>query len=389
MFRTIAIVLILSCALVGGYGGMYLAVRHGFFDAVKICTTKKSMWLKPRCVLARSGPTYRPAYTGIPAIDDALGLLLEFFAVSIVNYGQDIDWQGVVTMSYMAAQFGGLWSLMSLEGLRKKNRRTVFSYTGAWGMLGQLVTITIAAPIYLAFNVLYSPDRAGYEDVVVDPTDADILPWVSTISYMVPSLLMVLPSLGVLSPRENYIIIALWQPFPLLHSFFHPLVKKLVASDKKPKETTDRLLVSLRSVYKFVMTLSGIAHGLTIGTVILSKTLSNMPGLSLSKMLVPTSLTDPPIRTLMKPPVSALAQKEIVTNFLRWDIYCACAAFAVWAVYQKHQALPQKSLLRTVGKIGFWTAVAGPIASAAALLRERDVEVLERIELNRQIRKTK
>jgi hypothetical protein len=127
MSRAIAITLILSCALVGGYGGLYLAVRHGFFNAVKICTNKKSMFLKPRCILARSGQPYRPNFTGIPAIDDAVALLLEFFAVSIVNYGEDIDWQGVVTMLYMAAQFGGLWTLMALEGLRKKNRRTIFN----------------------------------------------------------------------------------------------------------------------------------------------------------------------------------------------------------------------------------------------------------------------
>ena len=129
MFKAATITLILSCALVGGYGGLYLAVKHGFYDAVKICTTKKSMsmWLKPRCILAKSGPSYRPNYIGIPAIDDPVALILEFFAVSIVNYGQDVDWQGVVTMSYMAAQFGGLWTLLALEGLRTRNRGTIFS----------------------------------------------------------------------------------------------------------------------------------------------------------------------------------------------------------------------------------------------------------------------
>ena len=128
MPKASAIILILCCALLGGYAGNYLAFQHGFFAAIEDCIGNTSSLKKSRCILVRSSTPYRTVLTGVPVIDDAVAVLLEFFAVGLVQDHGSIDWQAVVGMVYMASQFGALWMFMTLEGLRKINHNNL----GSW-----------------------------------------------------------------------------------------------------------------------------------------------------------------------------------------------------------------------------------------------------------------
>ena len=121
MSKASVIILILSCAMLGGYASNYLAFHHGFFDAINDCIDKTSSRQKSQCILVRSSTTYRAIFTGIPAIDDLVAVLLGFFTLGLVQDYGSIDWQAVVGMVYMASQFGALWTFMTLEGLRKTN----------------------------------------------------------------------------------------------------------------------------------------------------------------------------------------------------------------------------------------------------------------------------
>lgn len=256
-------------------------------------------------------------------------------------------------------------------------------------MIGQLVTITVAGPIYLALSVFSSAKTVGYENIMVDTADLEVLSLTSVVTYFVPTFMMVLPALGVLSQRGNYFVIALWQPFPLYSSIVQPILKKaLQASDWKPKETANELERSLRRVYRFIIALGAGVHIITLAIALASHLVPGMPTISAAKILLPTSLTDPPIAKLMEAPVSKSAQMQIVGNFLRWDIFCACASFVVWAAYQKSRANTTATVSQTILQVAFWTVVGGPLTPAAVLLRDRDMAIIKAKQVSHQTSKS-
>ncbi|KAK6065986.1 hypothetical protein SCUP515_10929 [Seiridium cupressi] len=126
--KLLPITLILSCALLGGYASIFLSFHHGFFDALQICTSSVST-SKRECTLNMPHVAHIPSYTKIPPIDSRLTILFEFFAQGLMSQGSEdgLDVQAIVAMSYLAAQFGGAWYLLALEGLRKGNAGTVLS----------------------------------------------------------------------------------------------------------------------------------------------------------------------------------------------------------------------------------------------------------------------
>lgn len=129
--HSLAMILILFCGLVGGYAAMFVAYRDGFFHAVKMCVTARSLpgFPSEQCDLdmSHSPGVLRNSLTGIEPVDSLGRVLLEFFAQGLrKGPGIDgIDLQSLLTVVYVGAQFGGAWLLMALEGLRRGNRRSI------------------------------------------------------------------------------------------------------------------------------------------------------------------------------------------------------------------------------------------------------------------------
>lgn len=124
--KILTIGLIAACALTAAYGSFGTALLHGLLDAIKACMKDQSV---EACILDMShSPNASPkAYTGIPLIDAEIGLLMEFFALGVRGHvrGDTLDLDAVLGFTYLAAQFGGAWYLMAMEGLRKGARGTV------------------------------------------------------------------------------------------------------------------------------------------------------------------------------------------------------------------------------------------------------------------------
>lgn len=118
--RNIAITLIISCALVGGYAGMYLSYTSGFFQAIGHCTSHASG--RP-CVLPIP-ESRRLVYTNIPFVDERIAVLIEFFAFGL-NGPNSVAM--TLASAYLVGQFGVAWYIMALEGLRKGNASTALA----------------------------------------------------------------------------------------------------------------------------------------------------------------------------------------------------------------------------------------------------------------------
>lgn len=117
------VALILSCALLGGYASLFTSIRDGFLEALRICTSSAD------CILSAPHLSHIPSYTSIPAVDSTLAILFEFFAQGITTDStHGVDHEALLAVSYMAAQFGGAWYLLALEGLRRGSRGTILSW---------------------------------------------------------------------------------------------------------------------------------------------------------------------------------------------------------------------------------------------------------------------
>lgn len=122
----IPIVLILSCALLGGYGSVYTSRRDGFFDALKVCTSTPS---KAQCILNTPQPYQAHFKTNIPKVDGLFAVLFEFFGQGLSSDSAGgLDLNGVLAGIYLVAQFGAAWHLIALEGLRRGNVNKILSW---------------------------------------------------------------------------------------------------------------------------------------------------------------------------------------------------------------------------------------------------------------------
>jgi len=124
MAPTLIVGLILGCALLGGYTSMFTSHLHGFFDAIRVCNTGAKS-----CVLDMTDSVSR-RLTGFEQVDSMINLLLEFFSQGLRKSpdAESMDLEALVAFVYLAAQFGGAWYLIALEGLRFGNKGTILSW---------------------------------------------------------------------------------------------------------------------------------------------------------------------------------------------------------------------------------------------------------------------
>lgn len=255
-----------------------------------------------------------------------------------------------------------------------------------------MVTIAVTAPIYLTLQILSLPQVQDYDTVAVDSVDLSILPWATTISYVLPSLGLALPALNKLSSRAKYHAIALWQPFPLYQSVLHPLLRSLLGGSppsSKRRESPEQVEKSLGKAYRFVLSVCMGVHLLVVGTLVANHFQNFIPGLTFAEALAPTSLTNPPILAMAQTPVPAAVSRDIVGAFLRWDIYSTSASFILWASYLAYSTEKGPGFFGILEKILFWTVAGGPITAAAILLWERDLAVLKKVKASQASTKKK
>jgi hypothetical protein len=68
--------------------------------------------------------------TGFESVDGAVNLLLEFFSQGLRKnpHVRGMDLEALLAFVYLAAQFGGAWYIIALEGLRFGNKGTILGW---------------------------------------------------------------------------------------------------------------------------------------------------------------------------------------------------------------------------------------------------------------------
>jgi hypothetical protein len=126
MASKVIIGLIAGFALLGGYASLWTTYHYGYLDALRNCVSSRP---HGECILDMSDSS-KQRITGVDAIDDLINTLLEFFSQGLRSNPdlEGIDLEALLAFVYLAAQFGGAWYLIALEGLRKGNKGTILSW---------------------------------------------------------------------------------------------------------------------------------------------------------------------------------------------------------------------------------------------------------------------
>lgn len=248
--------------------------------------------------------------------------------------------------------------------------------------------------------------------LLIDPWDLRILPASITLGYILPTILMTLPSPTIVSSTTHQRLIAFWQPFPLWTVWAHWLIRSTltwlstkVYGSKPPSRNTPlgaSYLTNAKHVYRFVLTLCICTNLPVLILTLTPSCIFPIPSLLHTLTTSTFSQTYIPYLPLLSYQVSSLA--EGVHTFLIWDLYIGSFAFLCWAVLLYRNATTEKAIVdpntslpihgelllgeriedgmrwrKLAATVGVWWVVGGPVGALAVLLWERDAIVRQKI----------
>ncbi|KAK2629111.1 hypothetical protein QTJ16_002214 [Diplocarpon rosae] len=406
--RTIVIALLPTLAIFGAYCTWTLASCNGTFKSIFALIASE----KPK--FPGTEDALLTAYTDVGWLDRQLTVLVTFFAPVV-----DRD-QGALTLFTIFAmgQFGAVWTLMVMESMRMGNRRRAvslyvphpgrnhcqYSFLGSIGTVGlifQNISYTVTVPIWLLLHLFSSPVARPFPGthassvLLIDPWDLGILPASVTIGFIVPSILMTIPSPSPASATTHQRFIALWQAFPLwtvaahyilrstLRWLSHQILGQQAAGSRCQTPLGTSYLSNARHVYRFVLFLCISTHVTILALALVPHwaipssmpTLAHYASESLGSVYVPY---------LPLPSHQVSSQAEGAHTFLIWDLYIGSLAFICWAVLLYRNATTEKAIVdpttslpiyrelllgeriedgmawrKLVGKIIMWTVIGG------------------------------
>ncbi|KAI0481117.1 hypothetical protein GGR56DRAFT_628949 [Xylariaceae sp. FL0804] len=368
-----------------------------------------------RVALLRGAPEpFKRVYTGYPAIDGQLSIVVGFFSFLVDG---PVPPDAFLFYVWGMAQFCAAWTLLMLEGFRAGNRGRIVSFASIVGALFQNLTFTVTVPLYVALHLFTSPvsrlrgvsGDSARSTLTVDYWNLAQLPVTVVVSFVVPAVFMSMPHLFDQSAATHWNWLAAWQPFPvvniLLIKVLHGMCSAAFGSptprDEAGRPTTpgQAYMASVRSVYRFGLGLCALTQVPIVLAALLPaagagrETLASaVPGLgpllaaaSLRGIFVPAWVTDAPsvIPTAYGPgDMAPLGQ-----FFLQYDLYTGIVTMLLWSLYLHQQgAVVARSstggsgggggLGRSLPSTALWLLIGGPAAAVLFLHWDRDEAVM-------------
>jgi hypothetical protein len=274
---------------------------------------------------------------------------------------------------------------------------------GIVGFIFQNITFTVTIPLWLFLHVLTSPVAKPFlgshanNVLLISTLNLKILPGAIILGYIIPTVLMALPSPSVTSPFEHQKYVALWQPFPVWCVAIQTAIRyvcNIVGGTVPEGDSNKDKLTSLGTsylkfawhVYRFIIGLCLITHLPALLISILPPTafpnstplLQSLSQHSFAEVYVPYF----PTLTHQVPNFATG-----VHVFLQWDLYIGSSAMLLWGVLLHRNVTGLLEgrgkdgmiWMKTLGKIGLWTVLAGPTGALAVLLWERDAIVRQKV----------
>ncbi|KAI9682380.1 MAG: hypothetical protein M1817_000434 [Caeruleum heppii] len=324
-------------------------------------------------------------FTGVPAIDHTLVVLITFFWPLLDGRSPAASLQAF----HFEGQFLSTAVVLELEARRAGNRWTAFSLITVWLVLGQLFTFAAVTPICLLVHLFVSPTALTSRNdpstkkassLTLPASSILALPFAILLGFIVPSVLMTLPSPDITSFSFHQNAIAIWQAFPvwvfvsqfILSSVFAVFLPSITASPS-PKQT----LARVRPLYSFAIFLSSATHiatwTLSLGSVLLPKLFAP----HLVADMHPLTVFVPGLPTSSAPMTSLAAGCR---TLLTYDEYIGYTSVLLWSMLVNRNAHVGKVTFdgwgRLVVKSILMSVFLGPGSASTALIWARDEIVL-------------
>jgi len=248
------------------------------------------------------------------------------------------------------------------------------------GIVVQNATYTVTVPLYLILHLFTSPVARPAADpqavLAVDAWDLTLLPVSHVLAFVVPGVMMSLPSPAAVSAPAHYAWDAVWQPFPATQNAVRGLLRRLAGALGGGHARKSHLAVAGRA-YGYVVALCVLSQlalaavALTPAAAVPDAWRGLVADVTLEKAFVPYwPWATPTVEATVLGKGEGLA--ELARLFFQWDIYCGGTALLAWALYLHKVARPTRSLGGLLPKILVWGVLGGPTAAAAIVLWERD-----------------
>lgn len=252
----------------------------------------------------------------------------------------------------------------------------------------QTIGYAVVGPVYLTLYLFTSPLITSTAPIT--PAALTIpegllsgLPFGTLIGFVVPTILMTLPTPSVLSVTSKITAILVWQAFPLWTTVYNyvwsfalwPKIEYTNESDRQSNQ-----IAILRNVYKFGLAFSVPTHIATLTLSISAFVFPNLFTSAAQAELHPVNVFVPPN------PFGDAKAINIAQGsqwFLQYDYYITSAAYIIWALASRYSNPVKKATKNDSGSLDIGSlfvvfgkiALLGPFATALTLIWERDEAV--------------
>lgn len=256
-----------------------------------------------------------------------------------------------------------------------------------WGIAMQTVSFAVAMPIYMAIHLSTSPTVLSDDmsDLYFDVSKLASIPLSMLIGFIVPAIMLALPSPSVLGFDLKQTFMAVWQVFPIWVGLLQQILPSIMSicgvTCEHPGDqdyVSDLWIGTARLVYIILLYFAAAIHISTMTLVAASKFLPELYKLEhpfkLSMVFIPASLS---ASTKMSSIGSGALQ------LLQYDFLVGSAAIAIWAstlvMMPKRRVHTIWTWLRQALEFILLTALVGPFGYAISCIWARDEFDFERV----------
>ena len=253
-----------------------------------------------------------------------------------------------------------------------------------WGLAVQKVSFAVAMPLYMAVHLSTSPTFASHKssDFICDVSELSSIPISMLIGYVVPAILLALPTPSVFDFNSKQGLMATWQAFPIWVGLLQQILPSVFSrfgvlsrTPNHPESVSLRWISTARKFYSSIFVFAGAIHISTFALIASSHAFPTLyrpeHPLDLSMVFMPASIS---ASTKMTSIGSGALQ------LLQYDFFVGSAASVIWA---SSLALKKNydgdSLSRWITQI-FWfivlTTFTGPFGYVVACIWARDEDAL-------------
>ncbi len=255
-----------------------------------------------------------------------------------------------------------------------------------WGLAMQKVSFAVTMPIYMAIHLSTSPTVSSHKasEFIFDISELAGIPFSMLIGYIIPAVLLALPSPSVLTFDQKQAFVATWQVFPiwvgLLQQILPPIMSRCGATSIHPSRhghASLRWISIARVVYTILLLFSGAIH---ISTVTLIASSGFFPGLFKLRHTFDFSRVFMPASTSASTKMPSIGSGAL--QLLQYDFFVGSTAFAIWTSTlllntNRDGSFLWRCLTQAFGFM-LLTAVVGPFGYAIACIWSRDELIFAR-----------